>query len=89
MLDITKHPNVVETAYQGKKHRIRLIYDPKLRSEDNVDLMSLESFEKLKTKKGCIFSNRCPHAKQKCKSEVPRTLEVESGRKVECFLYSK
>jgi len=39
--------------------------------------------------KGCKFSDRCRYATDKCKSEAPPTLEVESGHMVRCFLVGK
>jgi len=65
------------------------IPDPKRRWEDSVDLTSLESFEKLRAEKGCVFSMRCPHVMDECKQRVPELVEVEPGRKVACFLCSK
>jgi peptide/nickel transport system ATP-binding protein len=66
-----------------------LIPDPKRRWKDRVDLSSLESFEKLRAGKGCVFSVRCPHVMEKCKHEDPQMVEVDPQRKVACFLYSK
>ena len=35
---------------------------------------------------GCKFSERCPHATEKCKSEPPKEYEVENGHMVKCHL---
>ena len=35
--------------------------------------------------KGCHFSNRCPYASDKCKSEMPLLTEADSGHLVRCF----
>ena len=34
--------------------------------------------------KGCPFHTRCPHATEKCKTEVPPTKEVKPGHFVNC-----
>lgn len=36
---------------------------------------------------GCYFYNRCPHAKQICKEEMPVQVEIEPGHTVLCHLY--
>jgi len=63
------------------------IPDPRRRWKEPVDLTTLESFKKLKAEKGCIFSSRCPYAKEICKARMPTLTEVKPGRKVACFLY--
>lgn len=37
--------------------------------------------------KGCKFHTRCPRAMDICKTEVPKTIEVEPGHMVVCHLY--
>nr|WP_017726223.1 ABC transporter ATP-binding protein [Halalkalibacterium ligniniphilum] len=39
--------------------------------------------------KGCRFVTRCQHAYEKCVTEQPELMEIETGRKVRCFLYEK
>ncbi|HEV2389337.1 MAG TPA: ABC transporter ATP-binding protein, partial [Nitrososphaerales archaeon] len=36
---------------------------------------------------GCKFSDRCPRVFERCVGERPPLIDVESGRKVRCFLY--
>ncbi len=36
---------------------------------------------------GCRFSDRCPHAMDKCREKNPELREVEPGHKVRCYLY--
>lgn len=36
--------------------------------------------------KGCVFSNRCPHATEKCFNERPQPKEVSEGHIVSCWL---
>ncbi len=38
--------------------------------------------------KGCKFHTRCPRAMDVCKTEVPKTIEVEPGHMVVCHLYA-
>lgn len=64
------------------------IPDPKRRWKEKTDLTSIESFEELKIGEGCVFSARCPYAKEVCKQKAPPLVEIKSGRKVACFLYS-
>ncbi len=35
---------------------------------------------------GCKFSDRCPHATDKCRAESPEIVEIEPGHIVKCFL---
>ncbi len=37
--------------------------------------------------KGCHFCNRCPHAMEKCKKEIPVLSEIEPQHFVACHLY--
>ncbi|RKX46071.1 MAG: oligopeptide ABC transporter ATP-binding protein [Thermotogae bacterium] len=37
---------------------------------------------------GCPFHPRCPYAKEVCKTAPPKLKELESGRRVACYLYS-
>lgn len=36
---------------------------------------------------GCRFSDRCPHAMDKCREKNPELREIEPGHKVRCYLY--
>lgn len=38
---------------------------------------------------GCRFRDRCPHAFDRCATEVPRAIEVSPGRRVFCHLYDQ
>ncbi|HSV30565.1 MAG TPA: ABC transporter ATP-binding protein [Atribacteraceae bacterium] len=38
---------------------------------------------------GCSFHPRCPHTMDLCRREMPGVFEVESGRKVRCWLYNR
>jgi peptide/nickel transport system ATP-binding protein len=50
-----------------------------------------EKMSDLETKEygfaGCKFANRCPHVMDRCKSERPRSVRVDDGRDVYCYLY--
>jgi oligopeptide/dipeptide ABC transporter ATP-binding protein len=37
--------------------------------------------------KGCPFSNRCPHATERCCNEAPELKDCGNGHTVACFLY--
>ncbi len=37
--------------------------------------------------KSCVFAPRCAHATDRCRSEEPKQVELENGRRVSCFLY--
>lgn len=39
--------------------------------------------------KGCPFSNRCPAATDRCRTERPDTYRMDDGRQVACFLYER
>ena len=64
------------------------IPNPRQRWKEIADLTKIESFKKLKAEKGCIFSARCPYAKEICRAKAPPFVEVKPGRKVACFLYA-
>jgi len=64
------------------------IPDPKKRWKEKTELASLESFDKLKVREGCIFSTRCPYVKKICTEKEPPLLQIEPKRRVACFLYS-
>lgn len=36
---------------------------------------------------GCPFHDRCPHAAERCKKEVPRLKDAGGGHEVACFMY--
>lgn len=36
---------------------------------------------------GCPFHNRCPHAMERCKKEVPKLKTVKGNHQAACFLY--
>lgn len=38
---------------------------------------------------GCKFANRCPHAKDRCRKEIPPYYQTEEDHQVACFLYEK
>jgi len=64
------------------------IPDPKRRWKEKTDLTSIESFENLKVGEGCVFSARCPYAREVCKQKAPPLVQIRSERKIACFLYS-
>ena len=35
--------------------------------------------------KGCVFADRCPHAEERCKKEIPSLYDKAPGWKVACF----
>ena len=37
---------------------------------------------------GCHFHPRCPKAEDRCKTEIPRQIELEEGHMVNCHLYN-
>jgi oligopeptide/dipeptide ABC transporter ATP-binding protein len=38
---------------------------------------------------GCHFHPRCPKAEDRCKTEIPRQIELEEGHMVNCHLYNE
>lgn len=58
--------------------------DPERRWTEKMELAESEREEYLRI--GCKFAGRCPHVMERCKSEVPREIEVD-GVRVKCFLY--
>ena len=39
--------------------------------------------------KGCRFADRCKHAMDKCREDIPQLVEIEEQHKVRCFLYDE
>jgi peptide/nickel transport system ATP-binding protein len=66
------------------------IPNPRKKWNERLDIASsTQTYEKLKAEHGCIFSYRCPYAKDMCRKKTPELIEVEPGREVACFLYSE
>jgi peptide/nickel transport system ATP-binding protein len=63
------------------------IPDPKIRWSERIDLTTIESIKKFRTKKGCVFSGRCPYVMEKCLAETPQLKNIDSNRRVACHLY--
>ena len=38
---------------------------------------------------GCHFHPRCPKAEDRCKTEIPRQIELEEDHQVSCHLYDE
>jgi peptide/nickel transport system ATP-binding protein len=38
---------------------------------------------------GCAFHTRCPHVMPHCRTDDPRSMEIESGHHVSCWLYGQ
>jgi len=62
--------------------------DPRQRWGEEIDLSTLETFEKIKAEKGCVFHARCPYATDECRERAPPLIEAKPGRRVACFLYT-
>ena len=61
--------------------------DPDLAKSKKRILLEGEVPSPLNPPKGCPFSARCPHCKERCIQEKPDTYSV-NGHKVACFLYA-
>lgn len=61
---------------------------PTLRGEKN-NLKGIEGTlpDLSKRFSGCIFSDRCPHATEKCFKSMPKKTTLEDGREIFCHLY--
>ena len=63
---------------------------PKL--EEKVDrLYSIEGQPPLlgDLPQGCLFADRCPHARDRCRDEYPNTFEVKEGPSANCWMLDK
>lgn len=63
------------------------IPDPEVKSERI--LLEGEVPSPINPKPGCRFSGRCPHASERCRTETPELIEVESNHMVACHLYTQ
>jgi len=61
--------------------------DPSRRWVDRVDISKMEVG--IGGVRGCKFCSRCQEVTERCAQNVPPLVEVEKGRSVACFLYSK
>ena len=63
---------------------------PRIRTERIQDKRILEGDVPSPTHPptGCVFHSRCPHATERCASEVPQSVEVVPGHFCACHLYS-
>ena len=61
-----------------------LVPDPRVKS---LDAIVPDYGEQKRTKTGCKFAPRCPHATKQCREEEPILREAEPGHCVACHLY--
>ncbi len=63
---------------------------PRIRTERIQDKRILEGDVPSPTHPptGCVFHSRCPHATERCASEVPQSVEVVPGHFCACHLYA-
>lgn len=62
------------------------IPDPRKRWKDKTDLAkSTSRYDKTSVESLCVFSDRCPHVKNKCQQKRPELIVVSPKRKVACF----
>ena len=63
------------------------IADPAAERERTFTALQGEVPSVLDRPKGCPFSNRCPHATERCCSETPELRDCGNGHTAACFLY--
>lgn len=88
---------IVETGtwdkiYQNPRHPYtRMLFsaiplpDPELDKQRDFQLLQGEIPSVLNLPSGCAFHNRCPHAMEACKTNVPKLLPVEAGHLCACI----
>jgi len=62
--------------------------DPKVAKKKKKLIPAGEVPNPIDPPSGCPFHPRCPYAKEVCKTAPPKLKELESGRRVACYLYS-
>ncbi|MCD6253903.1 MAG: ABC transporter ATP-binding protein [Thermotogae bacterium] len=62
--------------------------DPKVAEKKKKLIPAGEVPNPIDPPSGCPFHPRCPYAKEVCKTAPPKLKELESGRRVACYLYS-
>ena len=60
-------------------------FDPRKRQNSQRIILQGDLPSPSNPPSGCRFHTRCPFATEKCKTEVPKTVEVEPGHLVKCF----
>ena len=63
-------------------------FDPKINRERKRIILEGEIPNPLTPPKGCVFSTRCPYAKEICAQQPPELKDVSSGHKVACHFSS-
>lgn len=83
------------TAEPGEKSDLTPVKEAVLKlggkSTEAVAVVDLELAEELSLDQrsdGCAFYPRCPHRLERCRNEVPKMEELESGHCAACFLIS-
>ena len=72
----------------------RLLIDsvPPINPEEAKDYLSFEEEAGIEDQisagnAGCRFANRCPHVMERCRTNAPSEVDIDSDHKVSCFLY--
>ncbi|RLE86347.1 MAG: ABC transporter ATP-binding protein [Thermoprotei archaeon] len=63
------------------------IPDPRRRWKSRISIKA-ETLREVRPERGCPFQHRCPHVTDRCRTQDPPIVDVGSGRKVACFLYT-
>ena len=63
------------------------IPDPKLERGKQIQMLSGDLPSPLRPPTGCVFRTRCPHAFERCASEVPPLEPVNEHSQAACWLY--
>jgi oligopeptide transport system ATP-binding protein len=60
------------------------VFNPKDNQQRKRIILEGEIPNPLNPPKGCVFSTRCPYAKEECREEVPMLVEMSDGHFVAC-----
>lgn len=60
------------------------VFDPKVNRQRKRIILEGEIPNPLNPPKGCVFSTRCPYAKEVCREQAPNLTEISGGHFVAC-----
>ena len=75
----------VRPLHPYTKGLLSAIPEPNIHKEKKTVLLQGELTSPIEPRACCRFANRCPHADERCRSQVPETEELLPGHTAACF----
>lgn len=87
MMEIAPASRIYDNAYHPYTHALLSavpIPDPRVERERERIVLKGDVPDPVNPPPGCRFHGRCPHARQRCSTDVPELRELEPGHVVAC-----